>query len=82
MTHRPDRTVARKSYVFHVVNQSRFVALLSLDKFMAHLLGEQQPREVPFVRRNRSPVDTKPIGMFRSKYKWQGDKVIGLAEGR
>jgi len=49
---------------------------------MAHLLGEQQAHEVPFVRPNRSPVDTKPIGMFRSTYKWQDDKVIGLAEGR
>jgi len=27
-------------------------------------------------------VNSLEPGMFRSKYKWQGDKVIGLAEGR
>jgi len=70
-----------KSYVFHVINQSRFFTILSPpDKFPTHLLGKQQPQIIAMVRRNRSAADFAPIGLFRSKYKWQGNKVIGVAD--
>jgi hypothetical protein len=70
-----------KSYLFHVINQSRFFAILNPpDKFPTRLLGMQQPRIVPLVRRNRSAADFAPIGLWRSKYKWQGNKVIGPAD--
>lgn len=68
-----------KSYLFHVVNQSRFSTILNPpDKFLARLLGFQQPRIIPLVGRNGSTANLLP--MLPSMYKWQGNKVVGPAD--